>query len=62
MRDDDQLARMRLERELAEVEAELVAAGLADRPRFDRAWARRREVREELERYEFLRRQEAGPS
>jgi hypothetical protein len=60
MPDDDQLARMRLEREVAEVEAELVAAGLADRPRFDRAWSRRREVLEELEWLEFLRQHERG--
>ena len=37
MPDDDQLDRARLERELAAAEAELVAAGLADRPCFDRA-------------------------
>jgi hypothetical protein len=62
MSDDDEPDRAQLERELVEVEAELVKAGLADRPRFDRAWARRREVLEELERLDFLRRQEAEQS
>jgi hypothetical protein len=62
MSDDDEPDRAQLERELAEVETELHEAGWADRPRFDRAWARRREVLEELERLDFLRRQEAKPS